>query len=175
MTKKIPWEVKYKRIIKQYPEVSDLNWSRVMREESDIFARLLGDVLKSEGRGSKPGKRPQLDRSEALNRLAKLSGEDFSEYDFATTFRNLTAGRSIRNIAHKTGLGTSYVHRLLSGNADPSFETMEKIAEAFRKNPSYFLEYRIAIILVVLDGMFTDSPETATAWYLKLKGMRDKS
>lgn len=174
MAKKIPWEVKYKRIIKQYPEVRDLSWARVMREENDIFARLLGDVLKSEGRGSKPGKRPQLDRSEALTRLAKLSGEDFSEYDFHTTFRNLTAGRSIRNVASKTGLGTSYVQRLLNGKADPSFETMERIAEAFRKNPSYFIEYRIAVVLVIINDMFTDSPETATAWYLKLKGMRER-
>lgn len=174
MAKKIPWEIKYKRIIKQYPNVREMSWSKALNEEGDIFARLLGDVLKSEGRGSKPGKRPQLDRAEALTRLAKLSGEDFSDVDFRSTFRNLTNGRSLSNIAHKTGLGRSYVQRLLNGTADPSFETMERIAEAFRKNPSYFIEYRIATVVVILHDMFVESPETATSWYLKLKGMREK-
>lgn len=174
MAKKVPWEVKYKRIVKQYPEVHEVSWSKALREENDIFARLLGDVLKSEGRGSKPGKRPQLDRAEALTRLAKLSGEDFSDTDFHTTFRNLTAGRSLSNIANKTGLGRSYVQRLINGTADPSFETMERIARAFKKNPSYFIEYRIATVIVIIDDMLTESPETATSWYLKLKGMRDR-
>jgi hypothetical protein len=44
---------------------------------------------------------------------------------------------------------------------------MEQIAKAYKKHPSYFLEYRIAKTLVVIDSLLHDSPETATAWYLK--------
>jgi len=167
MAKKIPWEEKYRRITSQYPEVVDVNWSDLLRQDSDIFARLLGDVLKSGSRGSRPGKRPTLDRAEALQRLARVSDEDFSEFDFHETFRYMTQGFSIRGIAAKTGLGKSYVQRLLQGDAHPSFETMEKIAHAFKKHPSFFIEYRIAKTIVVIDSLLRDSPETATAWYLK--------
>jgi transcriptional regulator with XRE-family HTH domain len=172
MAKKIPWEDKYKRIISQYPEVVDVNWSSVMRQDSDVFARLLGDVLKSGSRGSKPGKRPSLDRGEALDRLAKVADEDFSEFDFQDTFRHLSQGLSVRGISAKTGLGKSYVQRLLQGQADPSFATMEQIAKAFKKHPSFFIEYRIAKTLVVIDSLLRDSPETATSWYLKFSKVK---
>jgi hypothetical protein len=167
MAKKIPWEEKYRRIVSQYPEVVDVNWSELLRSDGDVFARLLGDVLKSGSRGSKPGKRPTLDRREALERLAKVGDEDFSEFGFHETFSYLTQGTSIRGVAAKTGLGKSYVQRLLAQDTDPSFAVMEQIAKAYKKHPSYFLEYRIAKTLVVIDSLLHDSPETATAWYLK--------
>lgn len=172
MAKKVPWEEKYKRIVSQYPEVTQTNWAALLRQESDIFARLLGDVLKSGSRGSKPGKRPTLDRAEALQRLAKVADEDFSDYEFHETFRLLTQGVSVRGVAAKTGLGKSYVQRLLQGDADPSFETMERIAKGFKKHPSFFLEYRIAKTLVVIDSLLHESPETATAWYLKFSKVK---
>ena len=168
MSKKIPWEKKYERIVAQYPEVTDVHWSGLLRSDPDVFARLLGDVLKSGGRGSKPGKRPQLDRREALARLAKVSDEDFTDVDFHTAFKALAGHLSIRGTAAKTGIGKSYVQRLLQGDATPPFETMEKIATAFNKNPAFFLEYRVAKIHVVLDEMLMSSPETATGWYLKI-------
>jgi|JI10StandDraft_1071094.scaffolds.fasta_scaffold260078_2 hypothetical protein len=168
MAKKIPWEQKYKTIVSQYPQIVDVSWSHVLREDNDVFARLLGDVLKSGGRGSRPGKRPQLDRAEAISRLAKLNDEDYSEYDFNSTFRSLCGDMSVRAVALKTGLAKSFIHRLLLNEATPSFETMEKIAEAFDKHPSFFLEYRIARVLVIVEEFLSDSPETATAWYLKV-------
>jgi len=167
MAKKIPWEQKYKTIVSQYPEIIDISWSALLREESDIFARLVGDVLKSSSKGSKPGKRPQLERSDAIQRLKRLSDEDFSELDFHQSFKHLSAGLSVRAIALKTDLGKSYIQRLLQAEVDPSFETMEKISKAFNKHPSFFLEYRIAKTLVVIDDLLKQSPDTATAWYLK--------
>lgn len=172
MPKKIPWEEKHRRIISQYPDINTVNWSELLRSDGDIFARLLGDVLKSGSRGSKPGKRPTLDRREALDRLAKVADEDFSEFDFRTTFRYLTQGASIRGVAAKTGLGKSYVQRLLNGDSEPSFAVMEQIAKSYRKHPSYFLEYRIANTLILIDEFLRESPETATSWYLKLRQVK---
>ena len=169
MAKKIPWEEKHRRILAQYPEVNDVNWSTLLRNDSDIFARLLGDVLKSGSRGSKPGKRPALGRREALERLAKVGDEDFSEFGFTETFTYLAGEASVRGVAAKTGLGKSDVQRLLQGDAEPSYAVMEQIAEAYRKHPSFFLEYRIAHTLVVIDEFLHSSPETATSWYLKFE------
>lgn len=166
MTNKKPsWEQRYNQITAQYPQAAQVDWSSVFRSDPDVFARLLGDVLKAEGRGSIPGKRPQLDRAEGAKRLAKIAGEDHATVDFAAAFRALTHSLSVRGAARKTGLSQAMTQRLLAGDVQPSFEIMEKVAAAFRKHPSYFLEYRILKVLVFIDKFLTDSPETATYWY----------
>ena len=167
MSKKADWEARYEKIKEQYPVVG-ADWSR-LGFESDIFVDIMGDVIKAEGKRSRPGKRPALDRQAAETELARLSGDGYSEYEFDKAFRILTNGRSIRGIANKVGLDKSYVHRLLRGDTRPSLEAMEKIAVAYRKDPSYFLEYRISMVLMMIEGFLKDSPETATSWYLGLK------
>lgn len=169
-SRRAPWEENIRKIKETYPSVGSLDWSRAM--DSDAFAHVMGDLLKAEGKRSRPGKRPALSRPLAEAELAKLSGDSYAESDFKTAFRALTYGRSIRGIANKVGLQKDYVHRLLNGTSQPSFEAMEKIAQAYRKDPSYFLEYRIAYVLMVMDQYLTDSPETATVWYLRMKGKK---
>lgn len=164
------WETKEEKIKTTYPEVLDVDWSSVFSKDPDAFTKLLGEVVKSEGRGSKPGKRPQLKRPEAEIKLAKISASDFSEHDFYTTFKNMCGDRSLMHIATKTGLSKSYVQRLLNRSNNPSLEAMEQIARAFGREPSYFIEYRNAHILGMLNAFLTSSPETSAAWYMRLKG-----
>lgn len=162
------WEKKFKEIQSQYPDILNEDWSDLLRRDPDIFAKLLGDVLKFKGRKSVPGKRPNLTREEGEKRLLRMADEDFAEGEFREAFRALTANRSIRSIANKTGLGKSYVQRLLKGDQQPTFATMEVIGQAYGKHPSYFREYRVARVLVVIDSLLSSSPETATSWYLKV-------
>lgn len=162
------WEKKLKNVKAQYPDILTEDWDALLRKDSDIFAKLLGDVLKFKGKKSVPGKRPNLTREEGEKRLAKMANEDFAEGQFKDAFRALTANRSIRSVANKTGLGKSYVQRLLSGDQSPSYAAIETIAKAYGKHPSYFLEYRVARVLVVIENLLSSSPETATSWYLKV-------
>jgi len=46
---------------------------------------------------------------------------------------------------------------------------MEKIAEVYNRKPSYFLEYRIAKVLISIEFFLTQNPETATVWFSKVK------
>lgn len=167
---KSSWQDRYNAIVSDYPSVGSIDWSSALKKDPDLFARILGDVLKAEGRGSTPGKRPNLDRDQAYDQFKKFSLEDFSEYNFLKAFNSLASGRSVRNIANKTGLGKSYVHRLLKGEVEPTFYAMEQIAKGFNKQPSYFLEYRIAHVLYSMETMLSSNPEMATSWYLKIKG-----
>ena len=162
------WEKKYKEIQTQYPDVLLEDWDGLLRSDSDIFAKLLGDVLKFKGKKSVPGKRPNLSREEGESRLSKMADEDFAEGEFKDAFRALAANRSVRSIATKTGFGKSYVQRLLQGTQEPSFAAMEQIAAAYNKNPSYFLEYRVARVVVVIQSLLMSSPETASSWYIKV-------
>jgi hypothetical protein len=50
---------------------------------------------------------------------------------------------------------------------------MEAIAAAYKKDPAFFLEYRIAFVLLHIDQFLQASPETATAWYVKMKRGRN--
>lgn len=166
------WEENLRKAKEQYPSISSLDWSRALGHDPDVFAHVLGDVIRAEGKRSRPGKRPALERSLAESEYAKISGSSYSEVAFKDAFKALTHGRSLRNIAHKCGLQKDHVHRLLRGDVAPTFEVMEKVAQAFRKDPSYFVEYRVNYVLFVIERYLSDSPETATVWYTKMKGKK---
>ena len=168
MDRRQAWEENYKKIKKQYPSVDQISWSDAVGRDIDAFASVLGDVIKAEGKRSRPGKRPSLSRSQAEEEFAKLSGANYSEVEFTQAFKALTRGRSVRGIANKVGISPSAVYKLQQG-ASPSFEQMEKIAAAYKKDPHYFLEYRVAYVLLVIESFLMDSPETATVWYSKLR------
>jgi len=165
----LTWEEKRKRIEEEHPEALEATWSHVLRNEPDMFARIIGDIIRSSGGSSRPGKRPTLDRGDASAVLKKLMGEDYSEYDFIDTFKILVDDESLRQTAQRTGLALSFVHKLLNGAAQPSYETIEKIATAYDKEPSFFLEYRIGFVIASIDSFLHHSPETATAWYQKMR------
>ena len=133
------WQEKYDEILKRFPSIEGTDWGSSFRRDSDLFTTILSDLLKAEGRGSRPGKRPSLSKSEAVNQLARIAQSDFSDTDFYTTFTALVGNRSVRSVANKTGLGKSYVYQLLNKERVPSFSTMEKIAIGFKKDPSFFL------------------------------------
>lgn len=168
MSKKDAWAKKYEQIRKDYPNLQSSITDKMVDEE--MFIKIIGDVLKSERTISTPGKRPGLSRSNGLERLDKVLERDFSDKEFSIAFRNLAAGKSVRAIHVKTGLSKSHVQRLLTGKDSPSIETMLKVASAFKKHPSYFLEYRIYKVMEQLNLFLFENPETATTWYKKVWG-----
>ena len=164
--KKPSWEKRYQIIKDSHPSVQS-EWGGLI--DDDMFIKILGDVLKSERRTSTPGKRPGLSKNEGMEKINKLLDRDFSDLEFSKAFRTLSSGRSIRSITSVTGLSKSHIQRLLSGEDNPSIDSIEKIAKGFKKHPSYFLEYRIYKVLGMLNSVMADNPETATSWYLKMR------
>lgn len=152
-----------------YPELRTLNWSKLIGYDSEVMTDMLGDVLRVDGKTSRPGKRPSLSREEAEEQFSKISAEDYSDQPFKWAFVGLTHGRSVRNVAHKCDISVTQAQRLKSGNMHPSLELMEKIAAGFKKDPTFFLEYRVALVLAAFNRFLTESPETATNWFLKLR------
>jgi len=166
--KPISWEDKERRIMDSNPEALNVSWHNVLRDNPDMFSRIIADVIKSCGGEAKPGKRPSLDRKDAAAIYNKIIGEDFSEHTFVETMSFIST--SAKAVAELSGLPLSRVRRLLNGSLEPSFEEMETIAKVYHKEPSYFIEYRVGFVCTVIDAYLMDSPETATAWFLKLRG-----
>lgn len=171
--KRIPWTERAVAIRQEFPLSTELNWHKIFTEDPAILGIIINDILKlDQSRSGKPGKRPSLEEDSTSDRLKKIQNIDHTEKSFPEALKDLCDGRSIRAISAKTGLDKSYVHRLLSGNAVPSAETMISIAESFDKDPSYFLEYRINCILSILENRLIAAPESSVVFYNKVTGRK---
>lgn len=173
---KIPWSERSKLIKKHFPSTASLDWFEVFRQDPAIAGKIIADIIKTDQeRDGRPGKRPSLGEELTAEKLRQLQGEDFSDYEFTRAFKVLVGARSVRNIAHKTGLPPTRVHQLLKGDIPPTVEIMEQIAKGFRKKPSYFVEYRIGYIVATIAFKLETMPETATVLYKKLAGRNERA
>jgi len=167
--RKMPWAERYKEIKKVFSSVETLDWSKVFRSDPAIMGRIINDVLKiDQAQPGRPGKRPALDVDRAEERLRQLRGEDYTVLPFVEAVQVARGNKSIRSLAFYSELPKSTVHRLLEGTATPTLEQIEAISKGLRKNPSYFLEYRVAFVVSALTEMMASAPESTIVHYEKL-------
>jgi transcriptional regulator with XRE-family HTH domain len=157
------WDKKIHRLREEFPEIRNINWSEILNSEPEVFRSLAGDVAKS----SAP-KKEKASNSTGAQGLAQLTNVDYSELGFLDALDVLWGDRSISDMVFKTGISRQLIYNMKRGLREPTFEEMEQIARAFGKDPSFFLEYRIGKALAAIDVFLQRSPETATAWYLKV-------
>jgi len=168
--RKVPWQERVKLIHDVFPSTTQMDWRKAFND-IDLFGRILRDILKvdqtSPGRS---GPRPVLDRKKATERLRQFMGADFSDAIFAQAFRELCGDKSVRGVAAKTGLEKTMVQNLLTGKRQPDVQIMEQVAESFKKDPSYFFEYRVAYVLAALGDKMAGAPEMTVDLYKRLRG-----
>ena len=157
------WDKKLYKLREQYPEVRNIDWARILQSEPEVFRSIAGDVAKSNA--PKKSKTTHAANSQGL---AQLTNVDYSELCFLDALEILWGDRSISDMVYKTGISRQLIYNMKRGLREPTFEEMEQIARAFGKDPSFFLEYRIGKALAAIDVFLQRSPETATAWYIKV-------
>jgi hypothetical protein len=168
--KKMPWSKRMAIIAQEFPSTVKVDWDRAFND-IELFGRVLRDILKVDQTvPGRSGPRPVLNKAEATARLRQFMGVDYSELEFHESFRVLSNGKSIRNLAAMTGLDRNMVQKLLNGTREPDLYSIEVIATAFKKKPSYFKEYRIAYVLGALQSRMELSPEITVDLYKKLQG-----
>lgn len=171
---KLPAAERKRLIAEKFPSTVSLNWERAFTNNIELLGRLLQDILKVDVASTgRPGPRPNLDRTRAEPQLERLLGKDpadhpYSILPFAEAFRILVGKRSIRHLGTKLGVSKSHLHRLLSGAVQPTPEQMERIAEVFKKQPSYFVEYRTVKIKTALGVQLSRDPDVSIRIYEKL-------
>lgn len=166
---KMPWPERMALINEQFPSTVKLEWQRAFND-IELFGRVLRDILKVDQTvPGRSGPRPVLNQHEAMARLRQFMRVDYSELEFRDSFRVLSTGKSIRGIAAMTGLDRNMVHKLLSGSRQPDLYAMEAVARAFKKDPSYFTEYRMAYVLGALRDRMEHSPEITIDLYKRLQ------
>lgn len=140
--------------------MTNIDWAKILASDPQTFREIMGGISK------KAYKNTDLTSRERYNQLVN---DDFSELNFIETFNYLWGDKTIAQMTAKTGITQNVIYLIKRGKRPASMEDMEKIALAFNKDPSYFLEYRIGKVLESINSYLEQSPETATAWFTKVK------
>lgn len=162
------WEQRYALIQELFPNINKLNWSKIFRDDPDLMGDIINEIAKaSDASPGKPGKRPPVSRQTARDTYLTLSGQDYAIEPFVITFKMLTSGNSIREVAEKTQLDRNHIYRLMNGK-NPDIYSLECIAKAYGKRPEYFLEYRNFFIVTFLLNRLEKIPESSIHFFRKL-------
>ncbi len=167
---KIGWDERVSLIRRQFPSTVKLDWYKVFSEDPATLGKVINDILKIDlAEPGKPGKRPSVDPKVAEERWRQITDEDYTFLSFSEAFKDLVGERSIRAVANKTNLDRNLVYRLLQGSIQPSAAVMEQVAKAFKKQPGYFYEYRVAYIFGILSYKLDASREATVSFYQRVK------
>lgn len=149
--------------VKNNPFLSQVKWNDVLRADPELFNSIIAGILRI---GEK--RKAAINYNVGTKKLHSLQDIDYTELPFHEAFSIMSNGESTGTAATKIGCARSTVYNLRTGISKPSFELMEKIAEGYGREPSYFLEYRIGIILFSMESFLEKNSETATVWYNKV-------
>lgn len=172
--KKTPWDKRVKIIEKEFPGTRSLDWKRAFDSDVSLMGRIIRDILKLDSVvPGRPGPRPQLDEETAQLRWRQLIGQDYSTLPFVDAFGLLMGERSIRHVASICGLDRNLIFRLKKGEVEPGSYELEAIAKAFKRDPSYFCEYRRLVIGKSVLSKLEAHPEGSIAIYRRLQQKND--
>lgn len=168
---KMPWDKRVDQIKTTFPSVTNLDWRKVFQEDITILGNIINDIMRIDlAEPGKPGKRPNVDPLKASIRLRELQGDDYTMLGFTDSFKILAKNLSIRGLAAKTGLDRNVIVRLQKGGA-PTAKEMEAVARGFKKDPGFFLEYRLSYLFGILYRKLEVNPEATVGFYRKIKGL----
>jgi hypothetical protein len=64
---------------------------------------------------------------------------------------------------------------MMSGDYEPDVSEIRLIAKAVSKPPTYFIEYRISMVIAAVHNAIADNPNIATMLYRKYLTVRDEA
>jgi hypothetical protein len=165
------WDKTIAKLFEKVPEAQDVDWDGLFRDDPMILGDIINDIIKvGVSKKGRPGKRSASNAADIENDLRRLTQKDYTSLPARQALINLMGtDKSMRFVAHASGLDKMTVHRLLSGKREFTLEDFEALAKAFRKSPSYFMEYRVAYICMALSAMLVKSGEASTIFYEKLR------
>lgn len=155
----VDWDYKLESLKNKHPEVSGIDWPKIISEHPNVFESIAGGIAK----------KFDIDRSSGL---AGLYEEQFVDEPFVEAFEKLWGDRTVSEMSKKTGISPNVIRRLRLGERPPMFEDMEAIAAAFNLDPGYFAEYRNGVVISAINNFLDTSPETAFVWYGKVRSKK---
>lgn len=147
--------------------VTSAEWLKFLESETGltVIAKMLGDayqvVRDDEERmlgTKKPGRRPPRHASleQVINTVfpARASMEPFPE-----ALAKLMRGRSRRGFLVASDVAEATLRHLLSGKRQLTMPILERLAEAARVSPGFFLEYRAMYVGELVTLLLLERPQ----------------
>lgn len=157
-------------ISEQFPAVDKLDWERAFSDDFGLLGTLIRDILRLDVPDpGKSGPRPVLELEEGMAALHRLLKDDFGTLPFHQSLEVLRGQLSLRGLANKTGLSKTQVARLLGGEVSPTPDEMQRVADAFRKHPSYFMEWRASAVAAAIVARLLNAPEASISAYSQIR------
>jgi hypothetical protein len=178
----MPWDERVALINRTFPSAplmgpesnyTEHMWRLAFDRDPELLGRILKDILRADqsadGKG-RPGPRPQLDAARARPVVDKWIDHDprtlpYTNLPFGEAFTMLADGRSSRHVASMTGIPRMTVFRLMKGEITPNSEMLLKAAQGFKKQPSFFVEWRIGVVASAIMGALAESPDKSVRAY----------
>ena len=171
--RRLPWERRLALIREAFPRIENVNWVGDGFNDVIMMGQMIQDLLKADASDHHTdGPRPRVGMKEGLPRLRQLFGFDYSDMPFDQAFRYLAGDKSVRALEHKIGLSKAQISLLLRGLREPSLVQIEMIAKAFGKEPGWFLDYRLGVIMAFVGNRLEQMPEMSIQYYQKVTGKR---
>lgn len=164
----------------QYPKLSDLlgppraalnkSWMAAFSEEPQAMYSILADIIKvAHAKPGRVGQRP-MPREEEVDLDALIYGQVSNEPLTETLPRLMTM--SERRLADMVNMSKTQVQRIMSGDYEPDLSQLRRIASAVNVPPTYFLEYRVAMVISAVHNVMAENPNVATALYRRYLQVR---
>lgn len=167
-------------IDQQYPSLKSLQqpsgqngrsaWVAVFNARPDVMHNLLADYIKQvHAQPGRIGQRP-MPKEEEVDFHSLVYGEE-NELPLVEALPKIMR-HSIRETARRCSMSKSQMMRILQGEYVPNVKEMRLLAAACRKPPTFFVEYRKAMILAALINLLDERPVIATKLYRQYLDVR---
>lgn len=163
-----------------YPRLSELlgppraalnkSWMSAFTEEPQAMYSILADIIKvAHAKPGRVGQRP-MPREEEVDLDALIHGQVSNEPLHEILPRMIKT--SERQFASDVRMSRTQTQRMLAGEYEPDLSQIRRIASALSIPPTYFLEYRMAMVISALHNLMNENPNIATALYRKYLEIR---
>lgn len=158
---------------KEYPSLTHLSgpstkasrraWVAVFNARPDAMHNLLADYIKQVyATPGRIGQRP-MPKEEVVDLDGLIYGES-TELPMHEVLRKLmNVGERV--FCEQINMSRTTLQRLLVGKYDPDVNEIRLIAKAIKKPPTYFVEYRKAMVISAFIQMIDERPGIATSLY----------
>lgn len=165
----------------QYPKLSDLlgppkaalshSWIAAFSEEPQAMYSILADIIKlAHAKPGRVGQRP-MPREEEVDLDALLYGQ-VSNDPLTVTLPRVMGEMSERRLAQVVRMSKTQVQRMMDGDYEPDVDQLRRIASAVNVPPTYFLEYRTAMVVAAMHNVIAENPNVATFLYRRYLKVR---